>query len=71
MANATGGLAYLLSGGRPPRRVQQAAGIAGGQNQFLGDVALLVCAPAVLITCIESAPSRCGDLYVEATKARG
>lgn len=69
VANATGGLAGLVTRGRTkPRQVLQKTGTAGHSSRVLGPAAFLVLLPILLIAASEQRPSRFGCLYVEAER---
>ncbi len=69
LANATGGLAHLATGGRmTPRRIQQAAGVAGSSRPLLGALAFAALLPLLVLTAAEAAPRFTGCLYVEAER---
>jgi SAM-dependent methyltransferase len=66
LSNATGGLAWLLTG-KHPHEVQRRAGLLRGSNRLLGAVASVFLAPAVLLAS-GGTNGATGALYVEARR---
>src|SRR5438128_3575397 len=68
LSNATGGLAWFITGGLHPREIQRKAGILHGRSAVAGAIASIVLLPALAIA---SAGEReqTGALYVEAQRA--
>lgn len=69
VANATGGLAYVVAGGRrTPRSMLRKSGTAGRISRLGGMAAFLVLLPVLIGLGIESRPARFGCLYIEAAR---
>jgi SAM-dependent methyltransferase len=69
LSNLTGGLAYLLTGGRKStRQIQRAAGLLRKERPWLGLPCFIAMLPVLLNTAAESRPRSAGALYVEAVK---
>lgn len=66
LANATGGLAYLVVGGKQsPREIQQAVGVRGRRRPVLGFVVWALLLPALLWLAIQKRSRRPSALYLE------
>lgn len=69
LANATGGLAYLMLGKRKTlRQIQHASGVLERQRRSLATLVFLGLLPALLVTSLERSPAHHGCLYLEATR---
>jgi SAM-dependent methyltransferase len=66
LSNATGGLAWLVTG-KHPHEVQRAAGLLRGRSPRLGAVASLLLAPALLLAS-SGGNGETGALYLEARR---
>ncbi len=68
LANATGGLAWLISGGVHPREIQRRAGMLRGRSALAGTLVSVMLFPALALASAGEG-DRTGALYVEARRA--
>lgn len=69
VANATGGVAYLITRGRAtPRSLLQRSGTAGRSSSLSGTAAFVVLLPILALLALEQDPTEFGCLYIEATR---
>jgi len=68
LSNATGGLAWLVTGGVHPREIQRKAGMLRGPSAVAGAVASIALFPALALASAGER-NQTGALYVEAQRA--
>jgi ubiquinone/menaquinone biosynthesis C-methylase UbiE len=69
LANATGGLAYLLAGGRSsPREIQQAVGVQGRRRPVVGRLVWILLLPVLLWTASQKRVRHPSALYLEGSR---